>query len=248
MDGPADGRRELKRAVQALKDLLMAGRDLGLDPPLISSRVPEYMDARPLSGPDARGVTLGAAESLEELRKMLGECRRCPLHTGRTHIVFGEGDSRADLVFVGEGPGREEDRAGRPFVGEAGGLLTRIIRAMGLTREDVYICNVVKCRPPRNRDPLAEEIRECFPFLERQIELIAPKVICTLGRVAGRELLGEGFSMTRDRGRWSRFMGIPVMPTFHPAYLLRNAEAKRPVWRDVQEIMKILGLGGRRDE
>jgi DNA polymerase len=150
-------------------------------------------------------------------------------------------------VFVGEGPGREEDRAGKPFVGEAGGLLTRIIKAMGLTREEVYICNVVKCRPPKNRDPRAEEIQACLPFLRRQIELIDPKVICTLGRVAGRGLLGREFSMSRDRGRWWRYLGIPVMPTFHPAYLLRNEEAKRPVWEDVKKIMRVLGLGVKRD-
>ncbi|MFP3927484.1 MAG: uracil-DNA glycosylase, partial [Desulfobacteraceae bacterium] len=248
LEGSAGGRRELKRAVQALESLLRAGRDLGLDPPLVSDRALKYMDAPPRCRAAVQAAAPDQAASLEELRERLGECRRCSLHAGRNAMVFGEGDPGADLVFVGEGPGREEDRAGKPFVGEAGGLLTRIIEAMGLTRGEVYICNVVKCRPPKNRDPRAEEIQACLPFLRRQIELIDPKVICTLGRVAGRELLGREFSMSRDRGRWWRYLGIPVMPTFHPAYLLRNEEAKKPVWEDVKKIMKVLGLGVKRDD
>jgi DNA polymerase len=157
--------------------------------------------------------------------------------------VFGEGSSEADLVFVGEAPGREEDLAGRPFVGEAGRLLTRIIEnGMGLTRDEVYICNVVKCRPPKNRDPEADEIGACIPFLKKQIELINPQVICILGRVAGQELLGKDLKITWERGIWHSFMDIPVMPTYHPAYILRNPSAKRQVWEDIQKIMKHLGL------
>ena len=184
------------------------------------------------------------AQTLEQLREILGECRRCGLHEGRNHIVFGEGDAQADLVFVAEGPGRNEDRIGRPFVGEAGRLLTRIIEAMGLDRDRVYICNVVKCRPPRNRDPREDEVAACMPFLHRQLELIAPRVICILGRVAGQALLGPDFSITREHGKWLEYRGVPVMPVFHPAYLLRNSAARRPVWEDVQKIMKVLGLGG----
>jgi DNA polymerase len=243
MDVDQGTAEEWKAVIRGLRTLLQGGQDLGLDPPQASPQSVTYLEARPSRGmPSREGEPLGG--SLEELREVIGDCRRCPLHKGRTHLVFGEGNPRAELVFVGEGPGREEDRIGRPFVGEAGHLLTRIIQAMGLRREDVYICNVVKCRPPRNRDPQTDEIRACKPFLYRQLELIGPKVICTLGRIAGRELLGTGFSMTRDRGKWTEYQGIPVMPTFHPAYLLRNVSAKRPVWEDVQEIMKVLGLEG----
>jgi DNA polymerase len=150
------------------------------------------------------------------------------------------------LTFVGEGPGREEDRLGRPFVGEAGKLLDRIVVAMGLTREDVYICNVVKCRPPKNRDPKDDEIEMCIPFLKRQLELIQPEVLCLLGRVAGRALIGPEFTLSRGRGTWLEVMGIPAMPTYHPAFLLRNPSAKRQVWEDVQLIMDRLGLKGKR--
>ncbi len=217
-----------------------------MDPPVLSPAGLERMTAPPRGEAALRDET-GGARTLEELREILGDCRRCPLHEGRNRLVFGEGDARSELVFVGEGPGGDEDRAGRPFVGEAGRLLTRIIAAMGLSREQVYICNVVKCRPPRNRDPEETEIAACRPFLQRQIDLIGPKVICTLGRVAGEELLGRGFAVTRDRGNWFEYRGFRVMPTFHPAYLLRNQAAKRPVWEDVQKIMKVLELDGGRD-
>ena len=162
-----------------------------------------------------------------------------PMGTGKyakdTHV-----DAR--LVFIGEGPGRDEDNQGRPFVGEAGRLLTRILKAMGLARESVYICNVVKCRPPHNRDPEPDEIAACIPFLERQIRLVRPEVICTLGRIAAQTLLGQDFKITEQRGKWYSFGDIPLMPTYHPAYLLRNRNAKRDVWEDVQKIMQHLGL------
>ncbi len=232
--------RELRDAVRLLKGLFQGDRDLGLDPPMAASVVERLQSRAPAEDPAGPGQ----ARNLEALRELLGECTRCPLHAGRRRVVFGEGDPRADLVLVGEAPGGDEDRAGRPFVGEAGRLLSRIIGAMGLSRDQVYICNVVKCRPPRNRDPQPPEITACRPFLERQIDLIGPKVICTLGRVAGRELLGRSFSVTADRGRWFEYRGVPVMPTYHPAYLLRNAAAKRPVWEDVKQIMKVLGLKG----
>lgn len=149
----------------------------------------------------------------------------------------------AKLVFVGEGPGVDEDLAGRPFVGKSGKLLTKIIeKGMGLTREEVYICNVVKCQPPKNRDPEKDEIEACVPFLKKQLQSINPEVICCLGRVACQALLGSGFKITLERGKWRSYEDIPLMPTFHPAYLLRNPSAKRQVWEDVKMIMKRIGL------
>jgi len=180
---------------------------------------------------------------MDGLKDLVLGCTRCTLHQRRKHVVFGEGCPDAALLFVGEGPGEDEDLSGRPFVGEAGTLLTRIIEnGMGLKRGDVYICNVVKCRPPGNRDPQDEETETCLPFLRQQIHLLGPRVICTLGRVAGRALLGGEFHMTQARGRWHAYQGIPVMPTFHPAYLLRNPSAKRRVWEDIKKIMNRLGL------
>jgi len=186
--------------------------------------------------------------SLEDLRGFIGDCIRCPLHKDRNNLVFGEGSPEARLVFVGEGPGREEDLADRPFVGEAGKLLTKIIGAMGLTRESVYIANVVKCRPPKNRDPEADEIQTCLPFLKMQLNLIKPEVICTLGRIAAQSLLGSEFTITPERGKWRSFMDIPLMPTFHPAYLLRHSSSKRQVWEDVKKIMKHMGLEVRKND
>jgi uracil-DNA glycosylase family 4 len=154
--------------------------------------------------------------------------------------VFGEGNPRADLLFVGEAPGADEDAQGRPFVGEAGQLLTKIITAMGFRREDVYICNILKCRPPGNRDPLPDEIAACEPFLIRQIEAIGPRVICALGSFAARTLLKTETKITALRGRFHSYREIPLMPTFHPAYLLRNPGAKKHVWEDAQVIMKLL--------
>lgn len=179
-------------------------------------------------------------ETLEQIRADLGACTRCPLCHSRNLIVFGDGPPDARLVFVGEGPGTEEDRTGIPFVGAAGGLLDKIIAAMGLTRESVYICNIVKCRPPGNRNPEPDEIRRCLPFLKRQLAAIQPRVICALGSVAARSLLGTETPISRLRGRFKEAMGIKVMPTFHPAFLLRNPDRKRDVWKDVQQIMKLL--------
>jgi DNA polymerase len=191
------------------------------------------------------GDTLPA--DLESLAAFIGDCKRCRLSEKRTRLVFGEGNPKARLVFVGEGPGAEEDAAGRPFVGEAGKLLTKIIEnGMGLKREDVYICNVVKCRPPNNRDPEADEVQICLPFLKQQLAIIRPEVVCTLGRIAAKSLLGREFKITQERGNWFSFMGIPLMATFHPAYVLRNPSEERPlkrqVWEDVQKIMGRLGL------
>jgi uracil-DNA glycosylase len=179
-------------------------------------------------------------DTLTAIRDDLGDCTRCSLCRSRTHIVFGEGNPRARVVFVGEGPGFEEDRSGRPFVGSAGQLLTKIVAAMKLSRDAVYICNIVKCRPPENRNPQPDEIRACLPFLKRQLAAIRPRVICALGGVAAATLLETDTSISRLRGRFHDFMGIPLMPTFHPAYLLRNPDQKRKVWEDIQQIMKKL--------
>jgi DNA polymerase len=227
---------EVKEIIGLLKNHMSLNRSMGLEPPRLSIQTRAYLDGGP-----------SQPISLEDLREDIGDCRRCKLYQDRTTLVFGEGSSKARLVFVGEGPGREEDQVGRPFVGEAGRLLTRIIEAMGLSRESVYICNVVKCRPPKNRDPEGDEIETCLPFLKRQLNLIQPDVICALGRVAAQALLGKEFRITRERGKWQSFMDTPMMPTYHPAYLLRNPSAKRVVWEDIQEIMRHLGLEVKRD-
>jgi uracil-DNA glycosylase family 4 len=193
-------------------------------------------------GPDDPAATPEAVDPLLKLKEELAECRRCDLHRGRTNVVFGEGDPSSDIMFVGEGPGADEDRTGRPFVGRAGALLTRIIRAMGLERKDVYIANIVKCRPPGNRDPGPDEISSCLPYLEKQIELIKPRVICALGRVAAQTLVGEGSGITSLRGRFFEYRGIKLMPTFHPAACLRQPSSKRLVWEDIKKIMIEVGL------
>ncbi|MDD5711242.1 MAG: uracil-DNA glycosylase [Smithellaceae bacterium] len=180
--------------------------------------------------------------SLEEVRAELGDCRRCLLCETRRHLVFGEGNPTARLVFVGEAPGEEEDRQGRPFVGRAGQLLTKIIEAMGLKREDVYICNILKCRPPKNRNPEPMEIKACEPFLIRQLRAIGPEIICALGTFSAKTLLKTDVPITVMRGQFYSYEGIKLMPTYHPAYLLRNPAAKKQVWEDIQLIMRELGL------
>lgn len=225
-------RKELKEIVTQLRNLVVLDRDIGLEPPPVNATTLAYLD---------NGTP--SLNSLLDLRNFIGDCKRCKLSHGRTNIVFGEGSSKARLIFVGEGPGREEDLAGRPFVGEAGKLLTRIIeKGMGLKREEVYICNIVKCRPPNNRDPEEDEIEACLPFLKQQLQIIRPEVICTLGRVAAQGLMGREFKITAERGKWLSMLDIPLMPTYHPAYLLRNPSAKRQVWEDAQEIMRRMGL------
>ena len=180
--------------------------------------------------------------SLETLREEVLSCTRCGLRKTRTNTVYGEGNPAARLMFVGEGPGRDEDLSGRPFVGKAGMLLTKIIGAMGLKREDVYITNIVKCRPPGNRNPELDEISECLPYLERQIELIHPEIICTLGVVATQTITGTRRGIGAMRGRVHDYKGINVVPTFHPAACLRYPANKKLVWEDVKEIMKFLDL------
>jgi DNA polymerase len=176
-------------------------------------------------------------ETLEMIREDLGDCRRCGLSAGRKNIVFGTGSDKARLMFIGEGPGQEEDRQGEPFVGAAGQLLTKIIQAISLTRESVYIANAVKCRPPGNRNPLPDEIGPCLPFLKRQIASVDPDFICTLGSVATHALLGTDAPISALRGKLHPFGRIRVMPTYHPAYLLRNPEKKRDVWEDMKKLM-----------
>jgi uracil-DNA glycosylase len=183
------------------------------------------------------------AETLDDVRADLGDCRRCKLAGGRTNLVYGVGDPHARLVFVGEGPGADEDAKGEPFVGRAGQLLTEIItKGMKLQRQDVYICNVVKCRPPGNRNPEPDEVAACEPFLVRQLRAIGPEVIVALGKFAAQTLLRSKTPITQLRGRWFDYQGIMLMPTFHPAYLLRNPGDKRLVWEDIQKVMRVLGL------
>jgi len=175
--------------------------------------------------------------TLEAVREALGDCRRCRLCEGRTQIVFGDGDPEADLMFVGEGPGAEEDRRGLPFVGRAGELLTAMIeKGLGLARRDVYICNIVKCRPPGNRTPMPDEARTCSPFLDGQIAAVRPRVLVALGKPAASLLLGREVAITRIRGTWQEYRGIPVMPTLHPAFVLRQytPENRRAVWDDLK--------------
>jgi uracil-DNA glycosylase family 4 len=181
--------------------------------------------------------------TLEDLRGEIGDCVRCKLSEHRKSLVFGEGNPDARLMFIGEAPGKEEDLQGRPFVGEAGTLLTRLIEKMGLKRGDVYIANIIKCRPPMNRDPEEDEVGSCRSFIERQIALIRPEVIVTLGRIALKTLMeNPRLKISEARGRFTEYMGIPVMPTFHPAYLLRNPKDKWLTWSDMQKVMHKLGL------
>ena len=182
-------------------------------------------------------------DSLEKIQAEIGEdCRRCRLCEQRNKVVFGDGNPHAELVFVGEGPGHDEDVQGLPFVGRAGKLLTQMIEAMGLRRQDVYICNVVKCRPPENRPPEKDEIATCSPFLLRQLDAIGPKVIVGLGSIASRALLKTERSISHFRGEWLEFRGAKFIATYHPAYLLRNPNAKGEVWKDLQKVMAVLGL------
>jgi DNA polymerase len=182
------------------------------------------------------------AAQLQQVRAELGDCKRCKLCEKRKNIVFGVGSATAELVFVGEGPGENEDLQGEPFVGAAGQLLDKMIAAMGLRREQVYICNVVKCRPPGNRNPEPDEIAACQPFLHAQLDAIKPKAIVALGKFAAQTLLQDPTAISRLRGRWRTYRGVKLMPTFHPSYLLRSPAEKRKAWEDLQQVMKELGL------
>lgn len=195
-------------------------------------------------------ATPGGAPTLEAVRAELGECTRCGLCEGRQHIVFGDGNPDADILFVGEGPGQTEDEQGLPFVGRAGELLTQMIeKGMGIARSDVYICNIVKCRPPGNRNPLPDEVAACRPFLDGQIAAVKPKVIVALGKPAAGLLLGRDVAITRIRGTWHDYRGIPLMPTLHPAFVLRQytAENRRAVWEDLKAALARAREAGNRD-
>lgn len=198
----------------------------------------------PVRGPSStRAAPAAVADGgarLTAIRQELGECTRCKLHDKRTNIVFGVGDPDAPLVFVGEAPGADEDRTGEPFVGAAGQLLTKMIEAMGLGRQDVYICNILKCRPPGNRNPEPDEIAECEPFLQKQLAAIRPRMIVALGKFAAQCLLRSDAPISKLRGAWKEYQGVPLMPTYHPAFLLRTPSAKREVWADLQEVMRAL--------
>ncbi len=199
------------------------------------------VDELPLQvSPEALAGSSSAQATLEQLETSVRDCTRCKLHRSRTQVVFGSGDPSADLVFVGEAPGEAEDRRGEPFVGPSGQLLTRIIEAIGLRREQVYILNIVKCRPPNNRDPHPDELASCRPILQAQLDCLQPRVVCALGRFAAQALLQTDESISRLRGRFHTLGEIPVMPTYHPAYLLRNPHEKRVVWQDMQAIQKAL--------
>ena len=200
----------------------------------------------PITGPSLFEERI-EGDSLERIRDDIGpNCTRCKLHKARTKIVFGVGNPKAELVFVGEGPGRDEDAQGEPFVGRAGKLLTQMIEAMGLRRQDVYICNVVKCRPPENRLPEKDEIATCSPYLLRQLGAIEPKVICCLGSCSAQTMLQTTEGISRFRGQWFDFRGSKLIATYHPAYLLRNPPAKSEVWKDLQKVMAVLGLQPKR--
>ena len=226
-----NGNDDAGELLQSLKGYLLALKESGVD------GLPQGLDTcSPVPAEDQ------ADESLEAIRAELGECLRCDLGRTRTNLVFGVGNPRARIVFVGEAPGRDEDLQGEPFVGEAGQLLTKIIQAMGLERNEVYICNVLKCRPPNNRNPQPAEIEQCHPFLLRQLKAIGPGAIVALGTFAAHTLLKSKEPISKLRGKFHDYHGNPLMPTFHPAFLLRNANMKREVWEDMQQVMKLLKM------
>ena len=196
-----------------------------------------------MMGADVIPRKAGREEALARLEEEVGKCTRCRLHETRTRGVFARGSPYAELMFIGEGPGAEEDAQGLPFVGRAGKLLDKMIAAMGLQRDEVYITNIVKSRPPENREPRPDEVAACWPYLERQVELVAPRIICTLGRPAANALLHTDEAMGRLRGRWFSYRGIPVLPTYHPAYLLRSPRQKVAAWQDLKTLIVALRGG-----
>ena len=253
-----------KLLLDSVRDYIDQIREEGLDglpmknPPITpardDARRPAVVErpAQPVSTPSAQTASsvelfakypgLEKTDDLPALQQFIGNCTRCKLHGGRTNLVFGVGDPKAELMFVGEGPGADEDAKGEPFVGRAGQLLTDIIeRGMGMQRSEVYICNVVKCRTPGNRNPEPDEVEACQPFLFRQIEIVKPRVIVGLGTFAVQSVLKVKTPISKLRGNWHEVRGIKMMPTFHPAYLLRNPSDKRLVWSDIQEVMRTLG-------
>jgi len=199
-----------------------------------------YLESLPILGVPIKSANADRASQLSALRQKIGECKGCFLSRSRTSLVFGTGNPEAKIVFVGEAPGRDEDLQGEPFVGAAGQLLTKMIQAMSFQRKDVYICNIVKCWPPGNRTPLPEEIAACMPFLGQQLSIINPLCIISLGSVSAQALLATNEPISKLRGRFHNWRQIPLMPTFHPAYLLRNPEMKKLVWEDFKKVMAFL--------
>jgi uracil-DNA glycosylase len=230
----SDPRGELREIAGEVRAYLEAQRALGV----------EYLD---VLWPEPRMPDAAIRLSLTEVREELGECTRCKLHRHRTQIVFGVGNPKARLVFVGEAPGADEDAQGEPFVGRAGQLLTKIIQAMGMQREDVYICNIIKCRPPNNRTPESDEILACQPFLLKQLQAISPQFICALGGPAAQTLLRTKEPISRLRGKFYDYHGIPLLPTYHPAFLLRNPHEKKTVWEDMKLLLREVQRASGRD-
>jgi uracil-DNA glycosylase family 4 len=215
--------QRIQEIIADLKNYLEYLKGMGIDSLFASGNAPQ-------EGSQSK------VQTLDEIRRELGDCRRCKLYRTRRTIVFGEGNEKATLMFIGEGPGYDEDVQGRPFVGKAGQLLTKIIQSIHLEREEVYIANIIKCRPPQNRNPEPDEIQSCYPFLQKQIQSIQPKLICALGTFAAQTLLSTDAKITSLRGRVLELGGIKVLPTYHPAFLLRNPERKREVWEDMKQI------------
>lgn len=228
MVNPTKVSKEVRAVAQEMQDYLHWLQEEGLD----------LWKQVGLISPDPPSEPL----TLERIRAELGDCQRCKLAPTRTNLVFGVGNAKAELMFVGEGPGADEDLQGEPFVGKAGQLLTKMIAAMGLSREQVYIANIIKCRPPKNRNPEPDEIATCHPFLAQQITAIRPKIICALGTFSAQTLLNTQARISDLRGRFHDLNGVQVLPTFHPAYLLRNPDEKKRVWEDLQMIMAALNL------
>ena len=231
-------------AAAAMRDYVRYLQRLGV------TELPLTLPSPPVApqGLNSTAPPSSGAAALAELEESVRNCQACRLHEGRRQVVFGTGNPDADLVFVGEAPGRDEDVQGEPFVGRAGQLLTRIIEAIGLTRADVYILNVIKCRPPQNRNPLPDEVAACRPLIDKQLACLKPRVICALGTFAAQALLRSDERISRLRGRFHPMGDILVRPTFHPAYLLRNPQEKRRVWEDMQDIQRELGLKGRKGQ
>ncbi|KAF0221534.1 MAG: DNA polymerase [Geobacteraceae bacterium] len=233
------GDGEVKELISSLRVYLEELQETGVDAlPFVQ---PASAPSRATGKAEEGSASPVRGETLDDVRRELEECGRCQLGNTRTNLVFGVGNPAARLAFVGEAPGRDEDLQGEPFVGEAGQLLSKIINAMGFERSDVYICNVLKCRPPGNRNPQPDEIEKCHPFLLRQLKAIAPEVIVCLGTFAAQTLLQTKAPISKLRGSFHDYHGIPLMPTFHPAFLLRNPAMKREVWEDMQQVMRLLG-------
>ena len=229
--------QEISEIVADLKSFLEYLKGTGIESLPVSHRIPK---GDPSGTSSATPPVPASVSTLDEIRNDLGDCQRCKLHRTRRTLVFGEGNEKAKLMFIGEGPGYDEDVQGRPFVGRAGQLLTKIIQSMHLQREEVYITNIVKCRPPQNRNPEPDEIESCNPFLLRQTDIIQPRIICALGSFSAQTLLKTTAKITALRGRIFEVRATKVIPTYHPAFLLRNPEKKKEVWEDMKRILELL--------